>query len=109
MMRARMLRASARVSASSFWLGDGRAGGDGSRKARVSCIATLLIGRRLSVRNQAAAQESVDDHPGVEQIGKCGETGGTLFATRCRQFIISSHCFPIGPTRRNERAAAVGK
>src|SRR5262249_20790986 len=54
MMRARMLRPSARVSASSSCLGDCRAGGDASRKARVSCMATLLIGRWLSVRNQVA-------------------------------------------------------
>jgi hypothetical protein len=33
-------------------------------------MATLLIGRWLSVRNQAAAEKSVDDDPCVEQIGK---------------------------------------
>jgi hypothetical protein len=41
-------------------------GGGGSRKARVSCIATLLIGRRLW--NQAATGESVRDPSCVEQI-----------------------------------------
>jgi hypothetical protein len=46
-------------------------------------MATLLIGRWLSVRNQAAAEESVDDHPCVEQIGKWGETRLTVFMAGC--------------------------
>jgi hypothetical protein len=79
-----------------------RVWGGGSRKARVSCMATLLIGRWLSVRNQAAAKESVDDHPGMEQIGKWGETGLTVFIAGCRQFIGDSRRFPIGLRRLRE-------
>jgi hypothetical protein len=72
-------------------------------------MATLLIGRWLSVRNQTAAEESVDDHPCVEQIGKWGETGLTVFADGCRQLISNSRCVPIGPAGGNQRAAAIGK
>jgi hypothetical protein len=32
-------------------------------------MVTLLIGCRLRLRNQAAAEKSVDDHPQMEQIG----------------------------------------
>jgi len=71
-------------------------------------MATLLIGRWLSVRNQAAAEKSVDDDPCVEQIGKWGETGLTVFIAGCRQLIGNSRRFPIGPTGGDQRAAAIG-
>jgi hypothetical protein len=32
-------------------------------------MVTLLIGCRLRLRNQAATEKSVDDHPQMEQIG----------------------------------------
>jgi hypothetical protein len=48
-------------------------------------MATLLIGRWLPGRNQAAVKESVDDHPRVEQIGKRGKTRITVFADRRRR------------------------
>jgi hypothetical protein len=42
-------------------------------------MATLLIGGWLWLWNQAAAEESVDDRPCVEQIGQWGETGLAVF------------------------------
>src|SRR5262245_49947357 len=106
MMRARMSRASVHRSASSRRFCCCRAGGGGSRRVRVSCMATLLIGRWLRGRNQAAVKESVDDHPRVEQIVKLGETRITVCA-ECRWPVAG--CFPIGPIGRDERPAAVGK
>jgi hypothetical protein len=70
-------------------------------------MATLLIGRWLPGRNQAAVKESVDDHPRVEQISKRGETRITVFADGCRWPVAG--CFPIGPIGGDERSAAVWK
>jgi hypothetical protein len=108
MMRARMLRASARASAvRSSLLGAGCVGRGGSRKARVSCIATLLIGRRLRLWNHAAPEESVDDRLRVEQIGERGEARIAMVRPRMRPVLDRRR--PVCPTGRNERAAAVRK
>src|ERR1700745_3459060 len=103
MRRAKILSASARASAlrSSRFSCDG-VGVGGSRRARVSCIATLLIGRRRLLWNQAATEESVHDPSGVEKICQRCET---RFTPRQRTVVVSPR--PVCPTGGNERAAAV--
>jgi hypothetical protein len=71
-------------------------------------MATLLIGRWFSGRNQAAAKESVDDQPRVEQIGKRRETGIAMFTDGRRWPVIAGR-FPIGPIGGDERSTAIWK
>src|SRR6266508_2510328 len=77
MMRARILTASTRASASIWSLNVG-CGGGASRNARVSCMATLLVGRWRCLRNQAAAEDSVNEGPYAEQIRQRREAGCTV-------------------------------
>jgi hypothetical protein len=72
-------------------------------------MATLLIGGWLWLWNQAAAEESVDDRPCVEQIGQWGETGLAVFRAGSRRLVGNSDRFPVSPAGWNERAAAIGK
>jgi hypothetical protein len=72
-------------------------------------MATLLIGGGLQLWNRAAAKESVDDCPCVEQIGKRSEAGGVMFGIGARRLVSSFNRFPVGPVGRDERSAAIGK
>jgi hypothetical protein len=72
-------------------------------------MATLLIGGGLQLWNQAAAKESVDDCPCVEQIGKWSEAGFAMFGAGVRPLVSDFNRFPIGPAGRDERSAAIGK
>ena len=85
----------------SWWLGGDGAGVVRLRKARISCIAALLIGR-LHLRNQAATEKSVHEPSGVEQVLQRCEA---MF--RLRRRIISRIASPIRPACRDEGAAAV--
>jgi hypothetical protein len=99
-----MSAASARVLGSrSCWLGGDSVGAGvvTLRKARISCIAALLIGR-LHLRNQAATEKSVHEPSGVEQVLHRCEA---MF--RLHRRIISRIASPIRPTGRDEGAAAV--
>jgi len=107
-MRARISRALARSSASSR--SRGIAGREGtSRIANVSCTAALLGGGGLGPEVRTAAEESVYDGPHVEQIGKRAK--GLLRPSLARGggLIPDSGRSPIGPTDRDQRAAAVGQ
>jgi hypothetical protein len=65
-------------------------------------MAAPLVRRRL----RASAKESVDDLAQVEQIAESAEIVGTLsgIVRRRSRGLLG---VPIGPTGRNERAAAV--
>jgi hypothetical protein len=69
-------------------------------------MATLLVGRWLLLRNQAAAEESVDDRPCAKQIRQGGKAGFAMFGLGFHGVIGR---FPVGPTGGDERAAAIGK
>ena len=70
-------------------------------------MATLLVGRWRCLRNQAAAEESVDDGPCAEQIGQWREAGLAVGGTGF-EWVISAR-LPVAPTRGNERTAAIRK
>jgi hypothetical protein len=70
-------------------------------------MATLLVGRRRCLRNQTAAEESVDESPHAEQICQRREVGLAV-VTAGFEWLIGGRR-PIGPARRDERAAAVWK
>jgi hypothetical protein len=70
-------------------------------------MATLLVGRRRCLRNQTAAEESVDESPHAEQICERREVG-LAAVTAGFEWLISGRR-PIGPACRDERAAAVWK
>jgi len=73
-------------------------------------MVTLLIGCRLRLRNQAATEKSVDDHPQMEQIGEWSETWlAVLLGHEWRRLVGDLSRFPIGPTGGNQRATAIRK
>jgi hypothetical protein len=69
-------------------------------------MATLLV-RWRCLWNQTAAQNSVHEDPGVEQIRERRQAelamGGSRFG------LIIGASVPVRPTRRNEGAAAIRK
>jgi hypothetical protein len=70
-------------------------------------MATLLVGRWRCLRNQTAAEDSVHEGSCAEQIGKrrkAGLTGGGPGF----EWVIGGR-LPVGPTRGNERTAAIRK
>jgi len=70
-------------------------------------MATLLVGRWRCLWNQTAAEESVDESPHAEQICQRREAGLATVAAGFEWLIGGRR--PVGPARRNERAAAVWK
>jgi hypothetical protein len=70
-------------------------------------MATLLIGRWLRLRNQAATEESVDDRPCAKQISQRREAAFAVFGRRFERIVVGH--LAVGPTGGNERAAAIGK
>jgi hypothetical protein len=93
-MRARPRTASVRVAGPRLMFGS-FGGGEAWRKLSVSCIATLLMCR---LANRAAAEKSVHDRSGVEQIG---ERGYTPFVSLCERLVLAGR-FPIGPAGRDQ-------
>src|SRR5512132_1382219 len=104
MMRARILTASMRASASSWSLNVG-CGGGASRNARVSCMATLLVGRWRCLRHQTVAEDSVHEGQCAEQICQRREAGLAVGGAGFERVIGVR--LPVGPTRGNERTAAI--
>src|SRR5262249_41487660 len=80
--------------------------GGGSRNARVSCMATLLVGRWRCLRNQTAAEESVHEAPCAKQI--CSRRKARLTVWPDFELVIGAR-LPVRPTGGNERTAALGK
>ena len=108
MMRARISRALARAAASSG--SRGIAGKEGtSRIANVSCTVALLWNGGLGPQVRASTEESVYDGPCVEQVGKCAKGFLSPSLARGGGLIPDSGRCPIGPTDRDQRAAAVGQ
>ena len=69
-------------------------------------MAILLMLRRLCLANRAtAAEESVDDGAGTQQIGDWGEAA---FSTTTIG-VGSPRGFPVGPACRDQRPATVWK
>ena len=63
-------------------LGADGVGAGSSRKAKLSCIATLLIGRRHLRWNQTATEKSIHNPSYVEQIRQRCEAGIAMFRRR---------------------------
>jgi hypothetical protein len=70
-------------------------------------MATLLVGRWRYLRNQAAAEDSVNEGPYAEQIRQRREAGSTVGGPGF-DWISGAH-LPVGPTCGNERTAAIWK
>ena len=115
MRRARISSAALRAGSSSWshglgvWLdagvgaGSGACGLDGSRNAKFNCMAALLLHGRLG----EPAQESVNDGACLKQIGKTAETVQIRMVVSRRWLSAVAVLVPVGPRRRNKRAAAV--
>jgi hypothetical protein len=67
-------------------------------------MAALLVRRRLDM----SAAESVDDLAQVEQIVEPAKAAHDRAVIAVRWRAAGVTCVPVGPLRRNERAAAVG-
>src|ERR1043166_2147834 len=67
-------------------------------------MAALLVRRRLDM----SAAESVDDLAQVEQIVGFAKRAHDRVVIAVRWRAAGVTCVPVGPLRRNERAAAVG-
>src|ERR1043166_571795 len=67
-------------------------------------MAALLVRRRLDM----SAAESVDDLAQVEQIVESAKAAHDRVVIAVRWRAAGVTCVPVGPLRRNERAAAVG-
>jgi hypothetical protein len=70
-------------------------------------MATLLVGRRRRLRNQAAAEDSVHEGAGMKQIRQRGEARLVMLSGRGFGWIVGD--LPVAPARGNERAAAIWK
>jgi hypothetical protein len=70
-------------------------------------MATLLVGRWRCLWNQTAAEGSVHEGPCSEQIRQRREAGLAVGGAGFEWVIGAS--LPVGPTRRNERTAAIWK
>jgi hypothetical protein len=69
-------------------------------------MATLLVGRWRCLRNQAATEESVHEGTRAEQIRQRREA--ELAVGFGFGWVIGGR-LPVGPTRGNERTAAIWK